>query len=100
MPLEFPRKHNAPLSDDDIRAIRSLRNVKTQKELAEMYGRTQPVISQILNRWTYQHVPDDDIEIKSGYENATLSDLWPLFGYQLKRAINAHLPTNPENKED
>lgn len=100
MPNEFPRRHNAPLSDDDIRTIRSLRNVKTQKELAEMYGRTQPVISQILNRWTYQHVPEDDIEIKKGYENA-LRDVWPFFGYQLKRAINLHLPdVNPEYKED
>lgn len=52
------QNHKPPLSDDDVRTIRKLRNHMSLLELARLYKRSTGSINQICRGGTYRRVTD------------------------------------------
>lgn len=57
-PASGERQHNAKLTEQDVRAIRSAGGV-TQKTLAARYGVQQTTISGVIRRQTWAHVQEE-----------------------------------------
>ena len=70
---------DAPLSDEEVRAIRALRGSMSQVEIAKLYNRTQAAISAVMRGATYRHVEDDAISLPAELANVTLGQMWPWF---------------------